>query len=313
MKQKRTTKKPIRKTVSKAVKPVRKVRKVVKRRTKLLLVPHQQNKYQPHLIRQSSLIAIVLIVFAVQAFYNFSNTGTVLGGRANVTSLKLLELTNQERQKNQRGALEMDTKLANAALLKANDMMKDDYWSHTSPSGETPWQWFSEVDYPYTYAGENLAKNFSSAQGVISAWMRSDEHRRNMLNDNYNDVGFAITSGELQGEQATLVVAMYGTKKPVGALAKTSQPIPVVLAAVDEPQSFIAQLGTHLQAMTPVALASIILLLLAAVVAATAHLYRKMLPKPVLRSWRRHHGLYKAAGMASLAFVFIALYGGGQI
>jgi CBS-domain-containing membrane protein len=65
--------------------------------------------------------------------------------------------------------------------------------------------------------------------------------------------------------------------------------------------------------MTPVALASIMLLLLAAAVSATAHLYRKRLPKPVLRSWRRHHGLYKAAGMASLAFIFIALYGGGQI
>jgi uncharacterized protein YkwD len=310
MKQTRT-KKPVQKAARKVVKPVRKARKVVKRRTKLLLVPHQQNKYQPHLIRPGGLIAIVLVVFAIQAFYNFSSTGTVLGGQSNVTSDRLLQLTNSEREKYQQGDLTFSSKLAAAALLKANDMVESDYWSHTSPSGATPWQWFEQADYSYSYAGENLAKGFSSAEGITAAWMRSDEHRHNVLNEHYQDVGFAIVSGELQGEQTTLVVAMYGSEKPTGTFAKSSQP--VVLAAADTPQSFISQLGIHLQSMTPVALASIMLLLLAAAVSATAHLYRKRLPKPVLRSWRRHHGLYKAAGMASLAFIFIALYGGGQI
>ena len=86
-----------------------------------------------------------------------------------------------------------------------------------------------------------------------------------------------------------------------------------MLAAQDAPRGVISKLGEHLQSMTPAALASIVVLLLTALVAATAQLYRKKLPKPVLRSWRRHHGLYKAVGMVSLAVLFIGLYGGGQI
>jgi amino acid transporter len=65
--------------------------------------------------------------------------------------------------------------------------------------------------------------------------------------------------------------------------------------------------------MTPALLGSIVLVLLAAGVAFAAHAYRKKLPKPMRQSWRRHHGLYKALGMASFALILITLYGGGQI
>ena len=65
--------------------------------------------------------------------------------------------------------------------------------------------------------------------------------------------------------------------------------------------------------MTPAMVGSLALLLMTAMVALVAHAYRHQLPKPIRTSWRRHHGLYKSVGMASLAVVVVTLYGGGQI
>jgi len=295
-------------------KPIKKqqLHRRIKRHARLLVVPHRHNQYQPHLIRSGGIIAVILLVFAVQAFYNFSSTGSVLGGEANVTAQELLQQTNQERKKNKLDALHIDQQLSAAATLKADDMFKDDYWSHNSPSGETPWEWFKKADYKYDYAGENLAKSFTTTHGVIAAWMDSPEHRKNILNDKYKDVGFAVVPGQLEGEDTMLVVALYGTPKSSNPIATTANQ-PSVLAATNTSGPLITQLGSHLQQMTPAALASIIVLLLTACVGLVAHAYRKKLPRSVLLGWKRHHGLYKSAGMVSLAVMFIALYGGGQI
>lgn len=276
---------------------------------KQLLVPHRHNKYQPHLVRKTGLIAVIALVFAVQVFYNLSTGGIVLGGESNVTTERLLDLTNKERARYHQSALQFDDKLADAATFKAEDMFKENYWAHTSPGGATPWQWFGKADYSYSYAGENLAKDFKTAESVMSAWMNSPEHRKNILSNNYTDIGFSVTNGELNGKATTLVVAMYGAPKSGVTLATQ----PAVLAATDNNQSLMTQFGRHLQSMTPVALSSILLLLTTAIVAGVAHLYRKQLPKPLRVSWRKHHGLYKAAGMTCLAVIFIALYSGGQI
>jgi uncharacterized protein YkwD len=45
--------------------------------------------------------------------------------------------------------------------MKANDMATLSYFAHTSPSGLTPWHWFAKANYVFSYAGENLAIDFS--------------------------------------------------------------------------------------------------------------------------------------------------------
>lgn len=297
-----TTKRPIKVAVQRR-------RKKAVHHAKQLVVPRARNQYRPHLVRSSGLIVVMLLVLAVQMIYNFSSGGTVLGGQSNMTTERLLTLTNQERDKKQQSRLEFNGKLAAAAALKADDMIAHNYWAHTGPDGATPWQWFEQANYSYGYAGENLAKDFTSAESVVAAWMSSPEHRKNILNGHYDDVGFAVTSGVLDGRTTTLIVAMYGSPKTNATLATQ----PAVLAATDDNQSIMAKFGAHLQLMTPIALSSVILLLVMAAIAGVAHLYRKRLPKPIQSSWRRHHGLYKAIGMSCLAVVFIALYGGGQI
>lgn len=282
----------------------------VKRHARLLVVPHRHNKYQPYLIRARGIAITVAMVFAVQAVYNTTNTGSVLGDSSNVTVSALLAQTNREREQAGERPLVLNEKLAAAASMKVQDMYTEQYWAHNSPSGITPWKWLNDASYSYATAGENLAKSFHTTDGVIRAWMNSPEHRENVLNDSFKDVGFSVRKGVLNGENTTVVVALYGAPKTMAVVESSATP---VLAASDSHESLMAQLGTRLQRMSSVALASILLLCVAAIVALIAHSYRKKLPRSMLKTWRRHHGAYKAVGMVSLAVMFIALYGGGQI
>src|SRR5690606_28313263 len=124
-----------------------------------------------------------------------------------------IESTNKERLKDGLEPLRVDNRLTLAATKKAQDMLANDYWAHTSPQGVSPWEWIKDARYGYSYAGENLAKNFSTAGSVVNAWMHSENHRDNVLNAHYRDVGFGVVDGKLDGQPTTLVVAMYGAPK----------------------------------------------------------------------------------------------------
>ncbi len=56
--------------------------------------------------------------------------------------------------------------LERAAQAKADDMAAKSYFSHNSPDGVTPWFWLNQAGYVFTYAGENLAANFSDSIDV---------------------------------------------------------------------------------------------------------------------------------------------------
>jgi hypothetical protein len=76
--------------------------------------------------------------------------------------------------------------------------------------------------YQYTAAGENLAKDFNMSAGVVAGWMASPLHKDNILNTMYNDVGYAVVNGVLQGSETTLVVAMYGARAETIASSSSS-------------------------------------------------------------------------------------------
>ena len=120
-------------------------------------------------------------------------------------------MTNKERRNAGVNPLIFNEKLSEAAIKKAQDMFEYDYWAHNSPSGKTPWVFIKSSGYKYVYAGENLARGFSTAEDVIKAWMTSSAgHRENMLSSNYQDVGFAVKIGKLNGEETVLVVEELG-------------------------------------------------------------------------------------------------------
>lgn len=140
-----------------------------------------------------------------------------MGTTSQITAEKIIEDTNIERQKAGLSPLVANAALSQAAGEKATNMFAENYWAHYSPSGKDPWGFIKSAGYKFTYAGENLARNFADSEGVVVAWMNSPTHRENILNSNYQEIGIAVEDGILQGQQTTLVVQMFG--KPTQAIA----------------------------------------------------------------------------------------------
>ena len=109
---------------------------------------------------------------------------------------ELLVLTNKERVAAGVGELILSQALNQSATDKCADMQARNYWGHDAPDGTTPW-YFIRRYTTYLHAGENLAKDFATSDGVVKGWMRSTGHRENLLATKYAYVGFAVCDGVL--------------------------------------------------------------------------------------------------------------------
>ncbi len=135
----------------------------------------------------------------------------VLGTSSDITTTKVFDAINTRREKNGIKKLTWNDQLAQAAQSKADDMLANNYWSHTTPDNKQPWVFVEDAGYHYRVAGENLARNFRSTDAMVGAWMNSPSHRANLLHDSYQETGIAVVNGVLDGEETTLVVQMFGT------------------------------------------------------------------------------------------------------
>ncbi len=303
---------------AKTTKPVKApLHKRVHRQTKEVLVPHKGNNFRPHLIRVHGLVAVLVIALLAQVAYGFVTTGhlSVLGRVSNIETVDLLTDTNKEREAKGIPALQLNNQLSQAAFLKAQNMFSEQYWAHVSPTGEQPWKWFGDAGYNYSYAGENLAKNYPTADATVQAWMNSETHRANILKKDYVDVGFAVMDGKLNGENTTLVVALYGAPVTTAAVQGTAAHVtdfsaPSVATATQNP---FAYFGSALESLSPVTIVILGLLGVVAIVGVAAHHYRKQLPKAWQKSWRAHQGIYTFVGMIALGVLIIIVTGGGSI
>ena len=176
-----------------------------------LFIPHRKNKFHPKALRPIGLTVFLVLYLSIPLLYNMTTAGQfrVLGYATNITTGALYELTNQERAAHGVKQLRLNSQLSSAAQAKANHMIQNNYWAHTSPSGVSPWTFITNAGYDYQKAGENLAKDFMTSSGVVSGWMNSSSHRANLLSSSYSDVGFAVVNGVLLGSETTLVVAFY--------------------------------------------------------------------------------------------------------
>lgn len=160
----------------------------------------------------ATIAILIVILFAVSAL----QTLVVRSGQgAAVVSAVLVDLANNDRAAESRPSLRINPVLVAAAQAKANDMAAKSYFSHDSPDGKDSWYWFKEAGYSFTYAGENLAVDFSDSADVERAWMNSPTHRDNLLDPKFTEIGIALAEGTYNGRATTFVVQMFGA--PAGA------------------------------------------------------------------------------------------------
>lgn len=183
-------------------------------------LPHPQTHKKAHLISIPALFVYICLFIVLQlglsALQHFKPG--VLGISSSVEVEQLIDLTNQQRQKEGLAPLKENSELDKAAQAKGENMFAENYWAHYSPSGKDPWGFIQGAGYKFSYAGENLARNFYTSSDVVNAWMASPSHKANIVNSHYEDIGIAVLEGNLQGQKTVLVVQEFGT--PVETLAQ---------------------------------------------------------------------------------------------
>jgi uncharacterized protein YkwD len=177
---------------------------------KLLFIPQQKNSFQPYLLRKIALVFYSFLLVFVNYSPVFSQQENLKVYASSISTTSIINLANEDRKKYGLPELKQNLSLNTAAFTKANNMFDQQYWDHYGPNGETPWQFIKGAGYEYVYAGENLAKGFQTSEGVEQAWMASPTHRENLLSPNYKEIGVAVVSGNLKGENVILVVQMFG-------------------------------------------------------------------------------------------------------
>jgi uncharacterized protein YkwD len=110
-------------------------------------------------------------------------------------------------------ALQLDGRLVTVARERSNDMAVNNYFAHTSPTGETAFSIMDRYGIPYGWAGENLARNnYPDSEAVAVAlqdWMASQGHRDNILSPHYSLIGVGAAVDASGMKYFTLVFVGY--------------------------------------------------------------------------------------------------------
>lgn len=215
-----------------------------KKNLRLFFLPAEENDGQAKIFSGNFLIfflvaAAVLKLGFTLFIYSFSNSSLY----ADITKTALVQMANDERARQSLPPLAENPVLERAAYMKALDMAQNGYFNHVSPSGVSPWHWLDQAGYGYKYAGENLAIGFVDSSEVQSAWVASPTHQANIVNNKYKEIGIAVLKANFQGNPATIVVQMFGTKtiknktaqNAAAASSNTNQePVPPAIAPTSD-------------------------------------------------------------------------------
>ncbi len=181
------------------------------------------------------LVAIMVVcLFVIQP--NSAMAGQMIGQEN-----EIIRRVNLIRSSEGLPILNKDNRLMSSALNKAKDMDLNNYFSHSALNDLRMFYWITGFDYSYDFAGENLAKGFTSVNKLMDAWTSSSAHYKNMVNPKFKDIGVGIVKGMLNGKEIVFVVQHFGLEKvSLSYLQQSASSIfdyvtngPVVLGAVD--------------------------------------------------------------------------------
>ena len=141
--------------------------------------------------------------------------------RLSTLESQLLGQINVTRGRRGLRALRISSRLAAAANQHSVSMAEKGYFSHNSANGGS---FFRRIASFYTYrgysnwsAGENLLWSSPdvSPAGALRMWMNSPEHRANLLDRSWREIGIsavheANAPGVYGGDEVTIITADFG-------------------------------------------------------------------------------------------------------
>ncbi|MDO5665956.1 MAG: CAP domain-containing protein [Bacteroidia bacterium] len=116
---------------------------------------------------------------------------------------EMLDLVNNYRQKGCNCGSEYfppttpvvwNNLLASAAQMHSDDMSKNNFLNHTGSDGKSAAYRISKVGYVWRAYGENIASGYKTANDVMTGWLKSEGHCKNIMNPGFKEMGVA-TSG----------------------------------------------------------------------------------------------------------------------
>jgi uncharacterized protein YkwD len=88
------------------------------------------------------------------------------------------------------GPVELDPALVCSARVHSMDMYVRDFWGHTNPDGEEPWDRMEKAGYLWGGAGENIAAGQGTPEAAMEAWMNSTSgHCDNIMSPDWVHIG----------------------------------------------------------------------------------------------------------------------------
>ena len=107
-------------------------------------------------------------------------------------ALEVLDLLNAERADRELAPLALHGDASEVAYQHSLDMDVRDFFSHTNPDGQSPGDRIAAAGIANWGWGENIAYGYWSPTSVMVAWMNSDGHRANILDDRWTHVGIGV-------------------------------------------------------------------------------------------------------------------------
>jgi uncharacterized protein YkwD len=107
-------------------------------------------------------------------------------------------LINQQRSRRGLPSLSISSQLNGSAQAWNSMMVSTDVFTHgTNFAGR-----ISAVGYDWQYAGENIATGYPTPASVVSAWMASPPHCRNILDPHFRNVGTGESPAGIPSERS---------------------------------------------------------------------------------------------------------------
>jgi uncharacterized protein YkwD len=120
-------------------------------------------------------------------------------GPAPSVQVNVLTLVNERRRRAGCGPLSLDRRLSDAAGEHAADMARHGYFAHASRNGDDPGDRVRDAGFRWRRYGENIARGAGSPDQVVRDWMRSPEHRGNILDCRLREMGVGLARSPRRG------------------------------------------------------------------------------------------------------------------
>src|SRR5713226_2897569 len=122
----------------------------------------------------------------------------------------ILDATNKEREKEKLPPLKPNKTLCEVARAHSANMAKQGKMEHEL-DGKNPADRVKAAGYIHAHMAENIAvSDGEKPEGIVKAWMVSKEHKENILNEKYTEIGIGLAKND-KGE--TYYTQEFGTPK----------------------------------------------------------------------------------------------------